>query len=371
MKKVLYTANVPNHILAFHLPYLRWLKEKGFEVHVGFNGEEEVPHADKIWNIPFVRDPYAVSNIHAYKKLKKILIEQKFNIVHCHTPIASAITRLASFKCRRNGTVVLYTVHGFVFSKDAPAKKWLLYLPLEWALSFITDGTITINNEDYNYLKKYNFATEGKFKINGIGIDPKRLKVDVLATKDDLRVHLGFNRKDLLVLYIAEFTSRKNHRFIINNIPALIRNNPDLTFVFAGRGTLQDEMKELVRTLQIEKNVKFLGFREDIGKFIKIADMGVSSSKSEGLGLGLAEMMFNNLPVVVANNRGHRALVDHTKSGFIFEQNNAERFRYYISKLCNDKPLRDKMGNTAKRSMNKFIIDKPLQQMKKIYNQYL
>lgn len=370
MRKVLYTANMATHLLCFHLPYLKWFKERGFEVHVAFYGDEEIPYTDKVWNIPFGRTPFSKSNVEALRKLQNLFKEHHFDVVHCHTPIAGVVTRLAAVKYRKRGTRVLYTAHGFHFFKGAPLKNWLIFLPAEWTLSWMTDGVITINREDFEYLHKYYFASR-KYQIDGIGLDPKRLQLNGSDDKATLRSQEGFSKDDFLVLYIAEFIDRKNHRFIINNIPDLIQKNSRLIFLFAGRGELQDEMKELVHSLKIENNVRFLGFRKDVGRFIKMADLGVSASKHEGLGLGVAEMMYNELPVVVSNDRGHRELVSHAQNGFIFEQNDSERFKNYVSELYNDEDLRKLMGSTARKSMDDFLVDNSLQQMETIYNQYI
>ena len=55
MKKVLFVASVTRHIKAFHIPYLKWFKEQGYEVHVVSNGNEEIPYCDKHYNLPFER----------------------------------------------------------------------------------------------------------------------------------------------------------------------------------------------------------------------------------------------------------------------------------------------------------------------------
>ena len=358
------------HILSFHLPYLKWFKDRGFEVHVAFYGDEPIPYADKIWNIPFGRTPFSISNIKAVRKLRALFREHHFDVVHCHTPIAGFVTRLVSARYRKRGTRVLYTAHGFHFFKGAPLKNWFVFLPVEWGLGLMTDGVITINREDFEYLHKYHF-TSGKYKIDGIGLDPERLQVNGSSDRAVLRSEEGFSEENFLVLYIAEFIDRKNHRFIIKNIPELIQKNPRLIFLFAGRGELQDEMEELVQVLKVEDHVKFLGFREDVGRFIKMADIGVSSSKHEGLGLGVAEMMYNELPVVVSNDRGHRELVTHAKNGFIFEQNDSDNFKKYVTELYNDGELRKKMGSAARKSMDNFLVDKSLQQMETVYNQYI
>ena len=69
MEKVLFTATVDGHILNFHIPYLKWFKEQGYEVHVASNGDSDIPFADVKYNIPFERSPYKLVNLKAYKQL--------------------------------------------------------------------------------------------------------------------------------------------------------------------------------------------------------------------------------------------------------------------------------------------------------------
>ena len=123
MKKILFTATVDSHILNFHLPYLKWFKEKGYEVHVASNGESKIPFVDVKHNILFERSPYSIKNISAYINLKKIIDENNFIIIHCNTPIGGVLTRLAARKARVNGTKVIYTAHGFHFFKGSPLRN--------------------------------------------------------------------------------------------------------------------------------------------------------------------------------------------------------------------------------------------------------
>ena len=72
-KKVLFTATVDSHILAFHIPFLRWFHEQGYEVHVATNGTEEIPYCDKKHVISFERNPFKLNNLKAINELKKII----------------------------------------------------------------------------------------------------------------------------------------------------------------------------------------------------------------------------------------------------------------------------------------------------------
>ena len=132
MKKALYVATVDIHIRSFHLPYLKLLHDKGYEVHVATNGDEIFPFCDVKHQICIERSPFKISNIKAIKQLKRIIEKEKFDIVHCHTPMGAVVARLAAKKARKKyGTKVIYTAHGFHFYKGAPKLNWLLFYPIE------------------------------------------------------------------------------------------------------------------------------------------------------------------------------------------------------------------------------------------------
>ena len=72
--KILFTATESQlHIEAFHLPYLQWFKEQGYEVHVATRLEGDIPYCDVLHDMLLERSPFRLVNIKAYHKLKKII----------------------------------------------------------------------------------------------------------------------------------------------------------------------------------------------------------------------------------------------------------------------------------------------------------
>ena len=115
IKKVLFTATVDSHILHFHIPYLKMFKDKGYEVHVVTNGDANIPCCDVKHVVSFERNPFSVNNLKAIKQLKKIIEKEKFDVIHCHTPMGSVVTRIAASHARKAyKTRVIYTAHGFL-----------------------------------------------------------------------------------------------------------------------------------------------------------------------------------------------------------------------------------------------------------------
>lgn len=370
-KKVLFVATIDQHIIRFHLPYLKWFQDQGFEVHVAAKGNYEIAGCDIKYDVPFARSPISKQNYHAYKSLKTIIDKNQYRIVHCHTPMGSVVTRLAARSARKQGTKVLYTAHGFHFFKGAPLKNWLLYYPVEKWLSKFTDAIITINSEDYNLAIRKKFRANNVFKINGIGVNDSKFKRISEDEKLILRIQNGYDENDFILIYPAEFILRKNHKFILDSINNINQRIPQLKILFAGRGVLLESIRKYTKEIHVEKQVDILGFRADIAELIAMSDVGISASRQEGLGLNLVEEMFCGLPVVATIDRGHKEMVEHGINGFLFEQNNHQQFEEFLLKLFEKKALRCEFGEQAFKITQKFSLKNSLKSMAEIYQKYI
>ena len=304
------------------------------------------------------------------RRLRRIIETGQYQLIHCHTPIPSALTRLASRRWRRRGGKVIYTAHGFHFYRGGPIARWLTYYPLEWLLSGFTDAIVTINREDFGYVRR-NMRHKAPFLIPGIGIDSSRFKPADDKEKARLRAELGYREADFIALYTAEFILRKNHAFIVDAARILVREIPNLKILFAGTGPELDRIQSRIQAAGLQDHVVCLGFREDVPSLAAISDVGVSSSRHEGLGLGIAEQMMCRVPVVATEDKGHRELIDHGVNGFLFPQGDHVTFCESLNALYSSPELRKEMGQAASRKAEAFRIERSVAAMGEIYSQLL
>lgn len=370
-KKILFTASVPLHFRAFHLPYLKWFQQQGYETHVACNGYEELPYVDKLWEVPFKRAPFSLGNIAAYKELKKIIDSENYVLAHCHTPMASVLTRLASGTARKNGMKLLYTAHGFHFYKGASVINWLLFYPIETLLSKYTDAIICINLEDFDLIRFKGNKNCEYFLIPGIGVNNTRFFKASETEKSEIRKKNNYQNNDFLLIYAAEYINRKNHRFIINAVKENQDKLDGIKVLFAGKGILEEKLKSLVKQYDLHNHIHFLGFRKDIHEIYKMADVGISSSKQEGLAINLVEVMMSGLPAITSNVRGHKEVVDHAINGYLFDPKNIADFISQILTLKSNPNLYQKMAENALKKSAKFDLENSLKEMVKIYKAYL
>lgn len=341
-KKILYVATVDVHIRTFHLPYLKMMHDKGWEVHVATNGKEKFPYCDKKHTICMERSPYKLNNLKAIKQMKQLLEKEHFDIIHCHTPMGSVVTRIAAKEARKNGTRVIYTAHGFHFYTGAPLINWLLFYPVEKYLAKYTDTLITINKEDYNRAKKkFSKRCHDIQYVPGVGIDPKKFDFKMtVKEKHDLRTSLGLKDDDFVMIFPARLDKNKNQGFLIKCMPELIKENPKIHLMLPGQDELNGKYQRLAKKLNVENNVHFLGPRNDIPKLLKVSNLAVSSSIREGLPVNLLEASYCNLPIISSKCRGVKDIVNNKSIGSIIDDKNS-----YIKEILSINNRRLKIEN--------------------------
>lgn len=171
MPKILFVSNTAN-FQKFNLPFMRDLRDKGWQVDYASPADEPVTECDNFVNLDMPRSPLHVLKIlKAIKVLRRHLEKSGYDIIHCHTPVGSVVARLAARRLWRQKKVkVIYTAHGFHFYKGASLLNWLVYYPIEKHLAKFTDVLITINEEDYQ-LARRKFRAKEIVKMDGVGVD--------------------------------------------------------------------------------------------------------------------------------------------------------------------------------------------------------
>ena len=347
---------------------MRMLREQGWEVHYASMGEEEVFDCDASFAVPLTRKPLKLSNIAAYRQLKKIIDREHYDIIHTHTPVGGVVTRLAARAARKRGTRIIYTAHGFHFFSGAPLLNWLLYYPIEKYMAKHTDTLVTINDEDYQRTKK-NFAVDVEY-IPGVGVDPTRFTQVDRRQRTRLRKEYGFSSDDYILIYAAELNRNKNQSFIINTLPQLREKIPHIQLVLCGVGETQERYAALARRLGVDDIVHFMGYRKDLEQLLQISDISVATSIREGLGLNLVEAMSTGLPVVATDNRGHRDAVAGIARAKLVRLGDEAALYSAISNIYQSFP--DEYMADAKpadkATLRRFYIDNILTRMLDIYN---
>ncbi len=348
------------------------LIDEGHTVDIACNEtEEKVPDCYREWGCKIYplscsRALFRKGNIDAINQLKKIVKENHYDIVHCHTPIASICTRLACYKLRRNGTKVFYTAHGFHFYKGAPLINWLIYYPIEKFASRLTDELIVINHEDFDLANRRMRAKHVVY-VPGVGVDVNRFQ-SVVVDRLSKRRTLGIPEDAFLLISVGELNRNKNHEVVVRAIAQL--GNKNIHYMIAGRGPLKEYLLNLASDLGVSSQVHLLGYREDIAELYKSSDVCCFPSIREGLPLAAIEAMACGLPIIVADNRGTREFAANGVNGFVCKWNDIDSFANSIMHLANNRNILEGLSIAARDTVRRFDESRMIPLMKDIYNKY-
>ena len=371
-RKVLFCATLDIHFEAFHLPYLKWFKEQGFEIHTASAGNRVLPYVDQKHQLTIERMPFRKENISAYNGLKKIINEHQFQIIHCHTPMGGVLSRMAARQARKKGTKVLYTAHGFHFYKGAPKLNWLVYYPIEKYLARWTDCLITINSEDYHIAKNKRFRAGAVEQVHGVGVDPAVYHPVNQFNKAVLRAQKGYSEDDFLMFYGAEFNLNKNQELLIRSAALIKEKIPRAKLILAGDGPHLAYCRELAEKLEVGDLIHFVGFRNDMDSWLKMSDIAVASSFREGLPVNMMEAMACGLPIIATKNRGHLELVIEERNGFIIENNDPAEFSKKILHFFHRPDSILEFGMESHKMIhNRYTISKVLEEKSRIYTAFM
>ncbi len=354
--------------MVFFKPFVKSLLDAGHTVEIATNDAEvPVPECYREWGcvvhtIATSRSPLNRGNRVAVKQLRRLVEENRYDIVHCHTPVAAMCARLACRRARKRGTKVFYTAHGFHFFKGAPLKNWLLYYPVEKICSRWTDLLITINQEDYALAQRKMKAKKVVY-VPGVGVDLTKFG-NATVDRAAKRRELGVPEDATLLLSVGELNANKNHETIIRAL-AKLENNENVYYAIAGRGGLQDYLQNLAASLGLGDRVKQLGFRTDVAELYATADAFVFPSFREGLPVSVMEAMATGLPCAVSRIRGAVDLIDEN-CGTLFAPHSVDECRNAIAALLGARNAQA-FGARAAEKVKKFGLEPVLEQMTALY----
>lgn len=375
--KVLILASVASMIDQFNIPNIKLLIEMGFTVEVACNflsgntcSDEKIQTLKtmldkmgvKIYQIDFARDAFKLSqNLRAYRQVLEIMTNNRYEFIHCHSPIGGLCGRLAGHKTK---TKVIYTAHGFHFYKGAPLLNWLVYYPIEKFLSRYTDVLITINKEDFARAKTFH-ARKVEY-VHGVGIDIDKIQA-VTVDRTKKRKELGIPDDAFLFISVGELNRNKNHEIVIRAL-SMLDANDNLYYIIAGTGPLKGHLQSLIKKSGLSSRIQLLGYRTDVIKLLKISDCFVFPSLREGLPVALMEAIACGLSVVCSSIRGNTDLVEDGINGYLFQPLCMNSLLRCLNEAVT---ARDKHSEKSLDKVKLFKQDVVMSQVAEIYSDVL
>jgi glycosyltransferase involved in cell wall biosynthesis len=343
----------------------KYLEQAGHEVFIFTFGDLDFPDDEtniiRSPGLPLVDTGYYL-NFRYSRKAKALLLTM--DLVHLHHPFLSG--RLALRYCRPFHIPVVFTNHT---RYDLYAQAYMPLLPEEISDSFLqsymppfcmaVDLVISPSLGVVGVLRKLGVTSQIEVVPNGVELDRFQQ-----TYQDDGRSELGFTAEDILLVYSGRLGPEKNIDFLLRAFSGAAEAVDRVHLLLIGGGPEEENLKKLASQLGITNRVHFIGMIEYelMPRFLSMCDLFVTASVTEVHPLSVIEAMASGLPALGIHSVGVGDIIEDSRTGLLASQNQAA-FASKMTRLCLDRGLRLKMGNSAREAAEKYAIERITQVM--------
>ena len=341
----------------WHLEMATEIAKKDYDVVIfGYKNSELIQKAKqnglktkeiKISNLSFL-------NIFKMFRLKRELRNENADILIMNLP---SDVKTAGVMCRINKkTKIIYRRGSAIPIKNSILNRFIFNNVIDYIIANSEETKKTV-------LKNQIFKEDKIITIyNGINIDKYNNRNYELLYKRE--------NNELIIGNAGRLSYQKNQFFLLDLADELKKNFINFKILIAGDGELKEKLLNEIKKRNLDNNIIFLGFVENIKSFMKSIDIFILPSHWEGFGYVMVEAMLSKKLVIAFNKSSNSEIVENNKTGYLVNYNNIyETYDIIIDFIKIDENIKENMGNYAKLYCEeKFSLEKSVEKFEKFIN---
>jgi len=330
----------------------------------GFHGLTRPHDQDLLWADTFV--DYTFYNRVSAERIRGLDAQKDFDLFYIHDFQQLPVGRM------------LQTLKPKVLRWHIPFEESMI--PSEWT-SFLStylnsyDAIVVSCGKYLDALKSWGHKGESFYVYPYIDqrpyVNPKEEDLD------ELRYNLRLRSDDKLILMVARLDPMKGQDTVVKIFPEVLREFHKAKLVIVGNGSFSGskrglglsksekwlmELKNLVKSLNIEDNVVFTGYLPQrlLNAAYAACDMTILPSRQEGFGLVVVESWLYKKPTLVSVKAGIAELINDGKNGLLIDPVNSDEMTEKISSVLSDSKLAHELGENGYLTSQKCLIEEGL-----------
>ena len=290
-------------------------------------------------------------------RVRRVIRHYEPDVVHLHSRIGADV--MGGIAARLAGTPVVHSRR-----VDNPEPRWLVALKYR-----LHDRVIAISEGIGRVLLSEGLPPD-KLRVVRSAVDVDRF--DRPCHRAKVCAALGVPEQARLVAVIAQLIPRKGHRFLLQALPELARDFPELRIVFLGKGAEETELRRLAGEAGVADSVLFAGFRDDLPDILPCLDLVVHPALMEGLGVSLLQASSAGVPIVASRAGGIPEAVRDGLNGLLVPPGDAPALGQAMRRLLGDQDLARGMGRAGRKLMrDEFSLDVMVEGNLAVYRELL
>jgi glycosyltransferase involved in cell wall biosynthesis len=303
--------------------------------------------------IPMRRLMGGASDWRAFKMLRQTIRDGDYDILHTHMSKAALLGALIGMTDR--GIKVVNTGHNFGFvALPQRWKKAIFWCYDRFISSFGHDATVTVSQIVADAVVKARMVPRKRLHAIPNGIRVRRFDAIASAPLELKTEVLGTAMTDgPLITCVARLVWFKGLHTLIDALPDIIARHPDSRVLIVGDGELRADLETQAKRLGVDHTIVFAGERDDIPQLLKISDLFVLPSLSEGLPISLLEAMATGLPLVATRVGGIPELIEEGKNGYLVPSSDTHALGQAILSFLDDPEKMHQAGLAGRELLEK------------------
>ena len=277
----------------------------------------------------------AVANIKAIAFLSNYIKDHSIDLVYTNTSTVIS----GGIAAKRTGVPSLFHIH------EIPTGNKLYEFLSGKIINRISSKVLTVSNSvKSHWLKNIN---ENKIE---------RIYNGIVFEKTDSLIKLERNQDDFVITSVARLIPYKGHGYLIDIAVELIKKSTKFKFLIVGDTlpsyvSYEKSVKQKVKDLELEHQIKFLGFREDVSSILKQSDLFIHPAIApDPLPTVLFESLHNDLPTVATNLGGAIEILDNGNNGLLIPYIDPKKAANLINEYCSNTKLQKKHLENSKKN---------------------
>jgi glycosyltransferase involved in cell wall biosynthesis len=280
----------------------------------------------------------------SFMRLVRYLRRWRFDVLHCHLPLADSIGRLAG--ATAGVPVLVTTEHGKNLWKGS------LYLILERILNRFTDMRICVSRDILEIRRRREGTPPGKLVHVPNAIDPDGFTRPAKG-RAAVMAEFGWPPDSDLVVSVGRLAVEKNYTLLVDAIVRLRDRFPKIRCLLVGDGDRADEIRRRIESAGAEERIVLAGSRSDIPDILAAADLFVLSSIREGLPVALLEAMASGTAIAATAVGGIPEVIRDGVSGLLVPPVDAAALAEAVGTLLGNADLRRALGKEGRKIVEK------------------
>jgi len=291
-------------------------------------------------------------------RVYRLLRDRRIDLMHSHE---FATNVYASFLSRISGIPVIATAHG----KNYYAEKWRRRA----AYRFVARQSVmvAVSHDLKRFLAQRVAIPPERIRVVHNGIDLSRYAVH--EGNHAVRAKLGISASQRVIGTVGNLFAVKGQTYLMRACKAVVSAFPNCVLLVAGEGEQLGALEKEASNLGIARNVRFLGFRDDVPALLQAMEVFVLPSLSEGLPLALLEALALQKPVVATNVGGIPEIVEDGVTGYLVPPKNPEALADKILLLLRDPQMASNIGQAGRKRVEvTFGLDQMVREYQSLYD---